>query len=184
MNHTPEPWREHTRETLQSSAAGCAWLKLEDYERARACVNALAGVADPAAEVARLRESERGADALRQQVKLLTEESKSASIAFVDRLKEEVAAAAVMRQTLEWIQAQEKRGAPNYCVSVPTRRAVDASLEINVGRGLLAELSQLRIDHKAQREWTTQIRVERDNALAEVERLRTESAQARQEANK
>jgi hypothetical protein len=69
MSHTPEPWVRHTGYVLDkavvyitsdagsiASMDGYAMpLRLANASRAVACVNALAGVEDPAAEIERLR---------------------------------------------------------------------------------------------------------------------------------
>ena len=61
QKHTPEPWppfAEHVEiNGVNDGEAPTPYhlLKRADYERARACVNACAGMDDPAAEIAKLR---------------------------------------------------------------------------------------------------------------------------------
>ena len=76
MTHTPEPWHyglgawddwteshetPRTHSIVFSSDHGTGiWLSSNDYARAMSCVNACAGMSDPAAEIERLRaENER-----------------------------------------------------------------------------------------------------------------------------
>lgn len=51
MSHTPEPWDEYTDIAVQitpdPNGPNVAILSFEDYCRARLCVNAVAGIADP-----------------------------------------------------------------------------------------------------------------------------------------
>lgn len=60
MSTTPEygePWHEQTA-TMNK---GVHWLNTEQFNRAVACVNACAGMADPAAEIEAMREAIREA---------------------------------------------------------------------------------------------------------------------------
>lgn len=64
--HTPEPWphldnvppNDDIPEAKPHITECCGSVLMDQarYERARACVNACAGMAEPAAEIARLRE--------------------------------------------------------------------------------------------------------------------------------
>lgn len=64
--HTPEPWGSidtldprtdiPTASSRPTECCGSVLLKADDYYRARACVNALAGIPDPAAFVKAARE--------------------------------------------------------------------------------------------------------------------------------
>lgn len=62
--HTPDPWYRKGYEsathqiiprTVDPDSDPCALLELADYDRAVACVNACAGMADPAATIRELR---------------------------------------------------------------------------------------------------------------------------------
>lgn len=56
MKHTAEPW---LRKPTISERGRFVELDADDYARAQACVNALAGIADPAAFVKRAKAIER-----------------------------------------------------------------------------------------------------------------------------
>ena len=53
MKHTPEPWEWNTHGI--QPATKFKQLTFLDYQRAKICVNACAGMDDPAAEIERLR---------------------------------------------------------------------------------------------------------------------------------
>ena len=61
MTHTPEPWPELSENgpmlwyCFDDGTERVAMLRETDYARARVCVNACAGMTDPAAELASLR---------------------------------------------------------------------------------------------------------------------------------
>lgn len=70
MGHTPEPWRAewqpgqtpnhtYTHCVMYGDDSLCDTLTKADAERIVACVNACAGMADPAAEIQRLRAIEK-----------------------------------------------------------------------------------------------------------------------------
>ena len=78
MSHTPEPWRAewqpgqtpnhtYTHCVMCGDDSLCDTLTKADAYRIVACVNALAGVADPAAEVAKWRAIEAAASTLIQE---------------------------------------------------------------------------------------------------------------------
>ena len=51
---TPEPWNRDTHKVYEGPDSDRE-VPIEDYERAFPCVNACAGMADPAADITRLR---------------------------------------------------------------------------------------------------------------------------------
>jgi hypothetical protein len=62
--HTPEPWQMHGMSIVDGEGNGIAnagegsiTIELANKRRAVACVNACAGMADPAAEIAALRDA-------------------------------------------------------------------------------------------------------------------------------
>lgn len=61
---TPEPWDARTHAFPHERFVE---LERPDYERARACVNALAGIPDPAAALERVRDELNRADAVCEQ---------------------------------------------------------------------------------------------------------------------
>lgn len=76
MSHTPEPWRAewqpgqtpkhtYTHCVMYGDDSLCDTLTEADAHRIVACVNACAGMADPAAEIARLSEE---VDRLRRKI--------------------------------------------------------------------------------------------------------------------
>ncbi len=58
--HTPEPWPHFVdvccHATLHPESYGLAKLGFSDYHRAMKCVNACAGMEDPAADIAELKQ--------------------------------------------------------------------------------------------------------------------------------
>ncbi len=54
MKHTPEPWGENTFHQFPSKARPLGEV---DYDRAKACVNALADIDDPAAFVTKAKKA-------------------------------------------------------------------------------------------------------------------------------
>lgn len=60
QNWTPEPWNRDTHKVYEGPDSDRE-VRIRDYERAFACVNALAGIADPAAFVTRAKAIEEAA---------------------------------------------------------------------------------------------------------------------------
>jgi hypothetical protein len=68
MKHTPEPWEWNTHGI--QPATNFKQVRFDDYQRAKSCVNACAGMDDPAAEIQRLRAIESDIDVALHWVKI------------------------------------------------------------------------------------------------------------------
>jgi hypothetical protein len=55
MKHTPEPWSKEDFQRFAFTDITQRGLQIEDFARSVACVNACAGMDDPAAEIERLK---------------------------------------------------------------------------------------------------------------------------------
>ena len=134
MNEQPTP-----KETVYHQEQRQVVITMEYYRRARQCVNALAGVADPAAELARLRHE---ITALQKTIYV----DEGIRQVLETQLTESEAGAAALREALEklgpWLSASLEEKA---CVEY--RSAAEGGLNAlatNAGRDTLAELETLR----------------------------------------
>jgi hypothetical protein len=72
MKHTPEPWEWNTHGI--QPATKFKQVRFLDYQRAKSCVNACAGMDDPAAEIERLRDMEKNIAPILQTVRALAQQ--------------------------------------------------------------------------------------------------------------
>ena len=92
--HTPEPWPENRNQGNDK------YISRADYSRARACVNAFAGVQDPAAEIAQLKQNHAAIQALRQKLDTFPVCKEDALMVMLDTQDAEIAALRANQKTL------------------------------------------------------------------------------------